>query len=59
MKTISPHRAPAPESVIHGARQADGEAPHPRGQALAVVGFEEEVHVVVLNGELEEAEARM
>jgi hypothetical protein len=54
---VPPHRPPPAESAVHRTREPDREALNAPRERAAIVRFEDEMDVVRLDGELEDAEA--
>jgi hypothetical protein len=55
---IFPHAPPPAERAVHGTGNADGEATHTTRERTGMVCLGDEVEVVVLDGELNDAKAR-
>jgi len=49
MKPVPPHGSAAPERAVDCAGDADGEAPHPAAQSARIIGFDDEMEMVVLD----------
>src|SRR5689334_2602856 len=56
MVAVAPDGTAAAAGVVDGAGQSNGEATSSARQRSAVLGLDDEVHVVVLRGELDHAE---
>ena len=54
---IAPHRALAGQDAIHGQRHSDGEPAGAGAQRAVVIGFDDGVQVVRLDGERDDSEA--
>ena len=58
MPAIRPKRPAPRQKVVHVAGDPDGDASHAARQSPLVPRLDDEVNVVLLNGEVEEAENR-
>jgi hypothetical protein len=57
MIPITPHGTATVKRVVETSREADREAADPGAPRLRRVGFRNEMHVVVLDAEVQDAEA--
>lgn len=58
MIAIAPHTAAATEHAVDGTRDADGKALHAAHESGPCIGFDEEVDMIPLHAELENAKAQ-
>src|SRR5687767_248223 len=56
--TVAPDAALVPRHAVDGASEADREAAHAAGERLVVRSLDDEVDVIVLDGEVDDAEER-
>jgi len=56
MKPVPPHGSAAAERAVDRPRDADGEAPHPAAQSPRIIGFDDEMEMVVLDREMNDPE---
>ncbi len=56
MKAIAPHLAVHSERAIHRTREANRESLRAARERVRVVRFDDQVNVIALNGELDDAE---
>jgi len=54
---ILPDGTPAVERAVHGPRYADGEAPDAAGERPPVVRLGDQMQMIILDAEVQEAEA--
>ena len=59
MVPISPQPAAAAEYAVDGPCEANGETADATGERASLVGLDDEVDVIVLDGEMDDAKARM
>jgi len=55
--TVTPHAAPAAENPVDGLRKADGEPLEGARERAVLCNLDEEMDVIALHGELQDAEA--
>ena len=58
MVAVAPDRPAAVERSVDGPSDPDGEAPGPARQRLRILGFDHQVEVISLDGEVQGAELR-
>src|SRR2546427_11770229 len=56
MKPVPPYGSAAAERAVDRPGDADGEAPHPAAQSPRIVGFDDEMEMVVLDREMNDPE---
>ena len=56
MIPVGPDPPSAAEGAVHGAGEADGEAANATRQGAPILRFGDEMHVIVLHGELDDPE---
>ena len=57
MVAIAPHRPASPERAVNGFGESNREAAEPAAHDACVVGFDDQVHVIVLDSELQYPES--
>jgi hypothetical protein len=56
--TVAPYAPPTPDYPIHRARESNRKSSRAAGERIPVARFDEQVNMIALHGELDEAKSR-